>query len=86
MPFEGDGDTSDCVIVKVRIIPNSKAESVEELGQADYKIKVREKAIDGKANIAVIAALSSYFNVRKSDVVILKGAISRDKTIEIKTR
>ncbi|MCW6160024.1 MAG: DUF167 domain-containing protein [Candidatus Micrarchaeales archaeon] len=54
------------------------------MGPSDYKIKVREKAIEGRANAAVIEALSVHFNVRKSDVVILKGASGRYKTIEIK--
>jgi len=67
------------MIIKARVIPNSRTESVEEIGVSNYRIKVREKAMDGRANIAAIAALSSYFNVRKSDVVILKGATSREK-------
>lgn len=33
--------------------------------------------------MAVINALSSYFNVKKADIRIIKGAASKDKIIEI---
>jgi hypothetical protein len=71
------------MIIKVRVVPNSKSESVERLGDAIYRVKVREKAIEGKANEAVIEALSAHFKVKRLCISIVKGALSRDKTIEI---
>jgi hypothetical protein len=74
------------MIIKVRVIPNSKTESVLCVDEANYRLKVREKAIEGRANEAVVEALASYFKVRKSDITIVGGLRSRDKTIEIADR
>lgn len=74
------------MMIKVRVMPNSKSESIEALSSSDYRVKVREKAMEGKANDAVLRAISIYFNVRRSDVLIVKGATSRDKVIEVKTQ
>lgn len=71
------------MLVKARVIPNSRVSSIERMDDGSYRIKVTEKAMDGRANAAVIVALSLRFNVRKSNVSIVKGAASRDKMIEI---
>lgn len=71
------------MIINLRVIPNSKIETLERLTPASYKLKVREKAIEGRANIAVIAALASHFNVKKSSIRIIKGATGKNKVIEI---
>lgn len=44
---------------------------------------MREPAVDGKANKAVIALLADYFEVSKSQVKITGGLTSRNKIIEI---
>ncbi len=71
------------MIITLKVIPNSKTEKLEKLTATSYKLKVREKAIEGRANVAVITALSSHFNVKKADVTIIKGAASRDKVVKI---
>ena len=71
------------VLIKVKVIPNSKFEVLQKINPTSYKLKVKEKAIEGRANIAVINALSSYFNVKKADIRIIKGTASKDKIIEI---
>lgn len=74
------------MIIKVKVIPNSKAELVQQIGPLDYVLKVRERAIEGRANSAAIALLASYFNVKKSHISILKGAKNKVKLIEIADR
>ena len=71
------------MIIKIRVIPNSKIESVRQTGEAEYKVKVIEKALEGKANTAVVDMLASYFKVRKTDVWIINGLRSREKVVEI---
>jgi uncharacterized protein YggU (UPF0235/DUF167 family) len=56
---------------------------VQKTGPLDYVLKVRERAIEGRANAAVIALLSSYFKVKRSSVSIIKGAKGREKIIEV---
>ncbi len=69
------------MIIKVRVVPNSKSESVQKTGEESYKVKVREKALEGRANEAVVEALAAYFKTKKSNVSIVKGAASRDKVV-----
>ena len=71
------------MIIKVRVTPNSKAELVQKLSPSEYAVKVRERATEGKANAATVALLSSYLNVKKSRVSIIKGARSREKLVEV---
>ncbi|MCL5008600.1 MAG: DUF167 domain-containing protein [Candidatus Marsarchaeota archaeon] len=71
------------MIIKIRVIPNSKTESVELTGQGSYKLKIREKPIEGNANMAVVKILASYFKVKKANVSIIHGAKAREKTVEI---
>jgi uncharacterized protein (TIGR00251 family) len=71
------------MIFKVRVVTNSKTESIERMDGASYKIKVREKAIDGRANSAVIEAFAARFRVRKTSVSIISGVRSRNKVVEV---
>ena len=74
---------SAAMLIKVKVIPNSKFEALQKINPTSYKLKVKEKAIEGRANMAVISALSSYFNVKRANIRIIKGAASKDKIIEI---
>jgi uncharacterized protein YggU (UPF0235/DUF167 family) len=73
------------MIIKIKVTPNSKVELLRQVGPSNYVLKVKEKAIEGQANIATINALSSYFKVKKSNVLIIKGVKGRDKIIKILT-
>ncbi len=73
------------MIIKVRVIPNSRSESVKKIGESSYVVKVRERALDGRANDAAAKVLADHFNTRRSQVSILDGARSRDKTVEVRT-
>lgn len=77
------------LIVKIRAIikPNSKkgplvGKKNDDTGEY-LEIFVREPAIEGKANAAVIKLLSEYYSVAKTRIVLKKGQGSRFKTFEI---
>lgn len=55
-------------------------EADEDGGLTAY---VRERAVDGKANQAVIDLLAQHFGVPKSRVVIARGQSSRIKLVKI---
>jgi uncharacterized protein len=71
--------------ISVRVKPNAKHEKIEKTGDKDFLIWVKERPQEGKANKAVIKVLSEYFGVPQSQVVLLKGQVSREKIFEIKT-
>lgn len=71
------------MILKVRVKPNALEESIERISDGTYRISVKEKALEGKANKALVKLLCKEFNVTAKDIKV-KGMHSRDKIIEIK--
>lgn len=71
------------MLIKVRVVPNSKLELLERIGTRSYKLKVRAKATGGLANAAAVKALASHFGVPASKVSILKGKASREKVVQV---
>ena len=69
--------------IKIKVKARSKVERVEETGAGLYKVWVKAVPENGKANDAVIHALSEYFDVPKRLVSIVSGHTSCNKTIMI---
>jgi len=69
--------------IAVRVLPNSKTNSIERIGNAEYRVKVSAKAVGGKANEAVILVLAEHFKVKKHSIRIVSGALSKNKVIEV---
>ena len=74
--------------IRFKIKPNSKKgnlirKATDENGDF-YEIFVRDPAVEGKANLAVIKLLAKEFNVSKSRVSLKTGTKSRFKIFEIK--
>ena len=70
--------------IAVRVKPNSKQNLVEPTGKNQYTVRVKEKAIEGRANDAVIALLAKHFGVPKSNITVIIGAKSRNKLITVR--
>lgn len=74
------------MIVEVRVKPSSKVGPQVQLGlDGSMLVFVREPAIDGKANQAVIKVLSEYYKVSKSRVKLVGGLTSKFKRFSIDT-
>ncbi|MFH1229227.1 MAG: DUF167 domain-containing protein [Candidatus Aenigmatarchaeota archaeon] len=69
--------------INVTVIPNSKYFLVEKISEDSYKVRVDAHPTRGEANSRLIEILSEYFGAPKSCIIILKGATSRRKMIEI---
>lgn len=67
----------------VKAKPNSHEEKVEKIDEQNYVVSVKEPPVQGKANNAIRNALAVYFKVGSSQVKIISGYTSRQKTIEI---
>lgn len=71
-------------IVVVRVKPGSRKGPLIETGtDSDLTIFVRERAVDGKANTAVIELLAAHYEVPRRDVELIAGATSRVKRFRI---
>ncbi len=71
------------MLIKVHVTPNAKEPRVVKLDEASYEVKVDERATGGRANRRLLEILSEHFRVPRSRVLIVKGAKSRDKILEI---
>jgi len=69
------------LFLKVRA--SAKLKKVERVDEDHFIIWVREPARNGKANQAVIKALSKYLNTPRSAMNIVRGHSSKNKTVKI---
>ncbi|WP_410506062.1 DUF167 domain-containing protein [Mycolicibacterium mucogenicum] len=71
-------------MISVRVKPGSrKGPLVETNEDGSLTVYVREQAVDGKANTAVIRVLAEHFAVPKSRVQLVSGAAARIKRFRI---
>ena len=71
--------------MKITVIahPNSKKPRVEKDLLEALHAYVSEPPLEGRANHAVIEALSDYFKVKRSCVILVSGQKSKNKVFEI---
>lgn len=66
----------------VRVTPGARSEGVE-IVSGRVHVKVRAKPEDGKATAAVVDLLGQVLAVPSSQIVLLRGATSREKLFKI---
>lgn len=73
-------DTNNGVLIDLLVKPNSKRVGIEGIDPWKHRlvVAVREKALEGKANKAVISVLEKTFNCKAK---IVAGHKSREKTV-----
>ncbi|ALO25913.1 MULTISPECIES: DUF167 domain-containing protein [Leptospira] len=67
----------------VRVKPNSKKIFFRKEEDGSITIAVREPALEGKANEAVIETISREMKIPKRKIRIVSGEKGKKKTIEI---
>lgn len=63
--------------------PNAKRPRIEVKNEQTLHVYVSARPIEGKANKAVIEALSQHFKVKENQISLLHGAKSKVKTFAI---
>ena len=71
------------ITVAARVHPGAAREAVALLDDGSLDVRVRARAIDGKANEGVAEVLADRLGLRKRDVRIVSGARSRRKLVEL---
>jgi uncharacterized protein (TIGR00251 family) len=69
--------------ISVRVKPNARKNEVQRLEEKRFLVTVTAPPVEGKANEKAIELLAKYFHVPKRRVIILKGAASKEKIVEI---
>ncbi|RJQ27996.1 DUF167 domain-containing protein [Candidatus Parcubacteria bacterium] len=69
--------------ISVIVHPNSKKERVEKDLLENLHVYVHKPPLGGKANKAVLVALTKHFNTKKSNIILISGEKSKTKVFEI---
>ena len=72
-------------ILDLKVVPGAKKKRWVRTDAGELKCYVTAQAVDGKANKAVIDALSDDLKIAKSKIKILTGHTARHKRIEIES-
>ena len=75
-------NTSDGLLLKVKIVPNSSKNAII-LEDGFLKIKVTAPPVENKANKALVDFLAKKLHCAKSNISILKGELNKEKTLLI---
>lgn len=67
----------------IRVRPGTSRTDVGGAHDGALVIKVRARAVDGQATAAALLALARALGVRRRDIVLVSGATSRTKVVEI---
>ena len=71
-------------VVVVRVKPGSRKGPLVETGaDGELTIYVREQAVEGKANEAVVKLLAEHLGVPRSRVELVSGATARIKRFRV---
>lgn len=71
------------MIYSVTVKPGSKKGPLVVVNGHELTVYLREKPIEGQANIALIKLLSAHFHIPKTSIQIKSGAHGRKKLVEI---
>ena len=77
-------ETTQGLLVNIKIVPNSSKNEIV-IEDSFIKVKISAQPIENKANKALIEFLSKKFKIPKTSIKILKGELSREKTILFET-
>jgi len=66
-------------VIEIKVVPNAKKNQFK-----NGKVYLTAPAVEGKANRALIEFLAEHFDVKKSQVRIIRGLKSRNKVIQIR--
>lgn len=72
--------------VSVIVHPNSKRTRIEKDLMEMLHVYVNAPPLEGRANEAVIEILADFFKIKKNEVILLRGAKSKNKIFEVKTK
>jgi uncharacterized protein (TIGR00251 family) len=72
--------------VVLELLVQPRASRTRVVGEHEGRLKVQLAAppVDGEANAALVAFLADALDVRKADVVLLRGETGRRKTVRVR--
>ncbi len=77
---------SVAVLLEIHVRPGSSRSEVGGSHDGVLVVRVRERAVDGRATTAALEAVAGAFGVAPRQVRLVRGATSRRKLVEIDSR
>lgn len=75
---------TQAVVLSVRIHPRARQNRITQvLPDGTLKISLTAPPVEGKANQALIAYLSTIFDIPRDQVTIVAGASGRNKLVQV---
>lgn len=74
-------ETSDGVVLSIRLVPNSSSDLIMGYTEDYLKIKITSPPVENKANKHLIQFLSKFFGLPKTKVSFVYGEKSKVKRI-----
>ncbi|MGD1055451.1 MAG: DUF167 domain-containing protein [Nitrososphaerales archaeon] len=71
------------MLIRVHVTPNAREASVTRVDESVFEVRVDERAVHGRANKRLLEIMAKHLGVPKSRIFIVRGAKTRDKTIEV---
>jgi len=68
------------MIIKVKVKSGSRQQTIKKISEENYKINLKERAEDNKANLELLKLLKKEFGKQPR---ILKGRTSKNKIIKL---
>lgn len=72
------------IILKIKIVPNSPENCIKGVVGDMLRVKINAVPENNKANHELTCYLAKFFDIKRSNIKIIKGLKSRDKIITIK--
>ncbi len=77
--------TKDGTLLALRVSPGAKRTSIEgPYGERALKLRVAAPPADGRANAETERFLATLLGLPRSDVAVIRGSSSRDKTVPVR--
>jgi uncharacterized protein (TIGR00251 family) len=73
------------VVFQVKVKPNARVSSLEQLEDGTWIARVRSPPVDGKANRELIRLVATHFHCRQDAVSVKAGAAGRVKVIQVES-
>ncbi|HMT11489.1 MAG TPA: DUF167 domain-containing protein [Ignavibacteria bacterium] len=69
--------------ISVKVKPNARQNSINQVGENTFEVRVTVPPEKGKANKKVIELLAKHFHTAKSNIELVSGETSKEKVFEI---
>lgn len=71
------------VTLALYVQPNARKSEFDRIHDDQLKLKIKAVPEEGKANDEVVRFLSQFFSIKRNQVTIVSGHLSRHKRVEV---